>query len=146
MEKLVDNLLKEDSESSTYVLPKLRFRMLMEYLPRFISDEIRIFYKYLSYMSEFKKRYKIRNLITNAILDEGYFGIRGLKIIKGVFRRKANNHFFGKSDIRDEINGQLLTHPRMITCAIKDYEQLAVKEVPGWLLSFSHCKMFFFFV
>ena len=102
MEKLVDNLLKEDSESSTYVLPKLRFRMLMEYLPRFISDEIRIFYKYLSYMSEFKKRYKIRNLITNAILDEGYFGIRGLKIIKGVFRRKANNHFFGKSDIRDE--------------------------------------------
>ena len=47
-----------------------------------------------------------------------------------------------QSDIRDEINGQLLTHPRMITCAIKDYEQLAVKEVPGWLLSFSHCKMF----
>ena len=47
-----------------------------------------------------------------------------------------------QSNIRDEINGQLLTHPRMITCAIKDYEQLAVKEVPGWLLSFSHCKMF----
>lgn len=47
-----------------------------------------------------------------------------------------------QSNIRDEVNGQLLTHPRMITCAIKDYEHLAVKEVPGWLLSFSHCKMF----
>lgn len=45
-------------------------------------------------------------------------------------------------DLCDEVNSQMLIHPRMITYAMYDYEQIAVKEVPRWLLSFSHFKMF----